>query len=63
MIQDPRVGCTQVPLHYPGRRVRTEEYQGGGQFRSSQEICLLLIFLFVFLRVSLILIVGMKVIK
>ena len=28
MIQDPRVRCTQIPLHLPGRRMRIEDRWG-----------------------------------
>lgn len=41
MIQDLRMGCTQIPVHLPGRRTEDREQVGCSQFRSSQETCLL----------------------
>lgn len=41
MIQDSRVGCAQVPLHLPGRRMADRGQRGCNQFRSSQATCLL----------------------
>ena len=41
MIQDPREGCAQVPLHYPGRRMEDRGEVGWGQLSSSQEMGLL----------------------
>lgn len=29
MTQDPRVGCTQIPLHLSGRRIKDREEAGG----------------------------------
>lgn len=61
MIQDPRVGYTQIPLHYPGRGVRTEECQGGASSDLPRK-CAFCSF-FVCFSKSLSLIVGKKVIK
>lgn len=41
MIQNPRVGYTQVLHHLPGSRLEDRREEQWSQFRSSQETCLL----------------------